>query len=204
MDKDYFIKLTLGVYRVTGLFPPKEPLKLKIREQANNILAGLILCAGNPTKIASSEKKRISENVWQNMEIIKGYFKVAEGQKWIDPSNFLFLKREYNRIRREIENKEDKPKKEDQTSTKPIAPEIIVLKKVNHQDHQLTDRQEKILQLLQRSDKTQVGELAKDFADVSKRTLQRDLEILVSRGLLLRNGSNNGIFYQLKDKSKNL
>ena len=43
MDRDYLIKLTLAVYKVTKIFPSKEPLKFLIREKANQILADFIL-----------------------------------------------------------------------------------------------------------------------------------------------------------------
>ena len=41
MDREYFIQLTLGLYRVTEMLPDKEPLKFKLREKANDILAYL-------------------------------------------------------------------------------------------------------------------------------------------------------------------
>ena len=211
MDKDYFIKLTLGVYRVTKLFPQEEPLKLKIREKANEILANLVLYTGNPVKITSGEKRRISEDVFQDMEIIKGYFKVAEGQDWIDASNFLFLKKEYNKVKRGmIESQEsngseakEEPKQENHDPVKINEPAIVVSKIDKEEEQQLSDRQKKVLQLLQKLHKVKVGELTSNFANISKRTLQRDLEVLVSRGFIIRNGNHNGIFYQYKDKQKN-
>ncbi len=209
MDKDYFIKLTLGVYRVTELFPQKEPLKSKIREKANEILANLISYTGNPVKITPEEKKRLSENVFQDMEIIKGYFKVAEGQDWIDANNFLFLKKEYNKVKRGMIESQDnnrsetkeEPKQENHNSVKANEPAVVILE-TDEEDKQLSDRQKKVLQLLQKLHRVKVGELTSNFTNISKRTLQRDLEVLVSRGFVIRNGSHNGIFYQFKDKQK--
>ena len=43
MNKDYFIKLNRAIYKITETFFEKEPLKFKIREFANDILADLIL-----------------------------------------------------------------------------------------------------------------------------------------------------------------
>ena len=48
MDSNHFFQLTLGVYRVTELFPKGEPLKLKIREKALEILSDLVLASPNP------------------------------------------------------------------------------------------------------------------------------------------------------------
>ena len=186
---------------MTELFPQEEPLKFKIRERANDILAGLILCAGNPVKITAGDKKRITEDVFQNMEIIKGYFKVGEGQKWIDSRNFSLLKKEYNKIRREIGDKEEEIKQNSQNLAESNTVKTIMPVKVDNNE-ELSDRQKRVFQLLKQRHKIKVGELVKAFSNISKRTLQRDLEILASKGFVVRNGSHNGIFYEFKDKQK--
>ena len=38
MDKDFLIQLTTELYRLTLLFPKKEPLRYKMRELADEIL----------------------------------------------------------------------------------------------------------------------------------------------------------------------
>ena len=38
MNAEEIIKLTNAVYKVTDLFPPREPLKMAIRKEALNIL----------------------------------------------------------------------------------------------------------------------------------------------------------------------
>ena len=183
---------------MTAAFSEEEPLKFKIREKANDILADLILCAGNPVKIAPADKKRTIENILRNIAVIKGYFKVAESQEWIDPRNFLVLEEEYNRIKGEIEDQDQEPKKEDHSSEKPHIEKIVVLENTEQESNELSDRQEKVLQLLKQQDEMRVGELIKNFTNVSKRTLQRDLEILTAKGFINRNGKHNGIFYQFK------
>ena len=42
MSADFYIRLTLAVYKVTELFPKDEPLRQNIRDLANEILIGLI------------------------------------------------------------------------------------------------------------------------------------------------------------------
>lgn len=86
MDRDYLIKLTLAVYKVTDIFPKEEPLKSLIREKANQILADSI----------SKEKP---EKIRKDIELINGYLEVAEKQDWVDELNFLVLKREYAKIK---------------------------------------------------------------------------------------------------------
>ena len=39
MNKDFLLKITNELYRLTLLFPKKEPLRYKMRELADDILA---------------------------------------------------------------------------------------------------------------------------------------------------------------------
>ena len=88
MSNDFYIKLTLAVYRVTELFPKQAALKRDIRNLANEILVNLI--------------NNNSENSSRNIEKIKNLFGLAEAQNWIYPRNFLVLEREYDKIEQGI------------------------------------------------------------------------------------------------------
>jgi len=59
VDKDFLIKLTNNLYRLTLLFPKKEPLRYKMRELADEILAN------------QDEEK---------LEILNSFFEVAKSQ----------------------------------------------------------------------------------------------------------------------------
>jgi predicted HTH transcriptional regulator len=59
-------------------------------------------------------------------------------------------------------------------------------------------RQEKILAIVARNDKTQVSDIIKQLPNVTKRTIRRDLDDLIKRGEVARMGSWNQIFYKLK------
>ncbi|MDP3733476.1 MAG: hypothetical protein Q8Q91_02930, partial [Candidatus Daviesbacteria bacterium] len=77
MDKNYLIGLTQNLYRLTLLFPKKEPLRYKMRELANDILA-------KPNK--------------ECLEIILSYFEVAKSQNWVSPSDILNIQEEYSKL----------------------------------------------------------------------------------------------------------
>jgi len=176
MDRDYLIKLTLAVYKVTNVFPDKEPLKFLIREKANQVLADFIL---------KSKEKNIQENI----DVLNGYFGIAEKQNWVDELNFLVLKREYNEIIGELEDKIDKVEKISK-KTKPSNP---------HPDPiLLNNRCEKILDVLKEKEKAQIWEFKKVFPEVTKRTLRRDFEFLLKQRLVVRAGENNNVYYMLK------
>ena len=81
MDKDFLIKLTNNLYRLTLLFPKKEPLRYKMRELADDILA-------KPTE--------------KNLEILNSFFEVVKAQNWVSPSNVLEVQQEYSKLKEEF------------------------------------------------------------------------------------------------------
>ena len=194
MNRDYLIKLTLAIYRVTELFPKEEPLKYKIREMANEILANLlVIYSDNSSKTGLEPLQR---KVFCQIEILEALFELAEAQKWINSQNFLILKREYDKIKKDIE---EQPKIEHQHKPSTTFETKVVLDKsakisINQR---LTERQKKILEILKKRDKIQVWELQKVFPKLSKRTLRRDLESLLSKKLIIRQGKDKDICYRL-------
>ena len=180
MDRDYLIKLTLAVYKVTKIFPNKEPLKSLIREKANQILADFIL---------KNKKKNIQENI----DVLNGYFEIAEKQNWVDELNFLVLKREYNEIREELEDKTDKIEIKEK-----IIKKSLKLSNPHPDPILLNNRCERILEVLKEKEKAQIWEFKKVFPEVTKRTLRRDFEFLLKQRLVIRAGENNNVYYMLK------
>ena len=74
MEKERLIQLTNAVYRLTVLFPKKEPLRYKIREVANCILV-------KPQK--------------EDLEVLQSFFEVAKEQKWVREQDVLAIQAEY-------------------------------------------------------------------------------------------------------------
>lgn len=175
MDRDYLIKLTLAVYKVTDIFPKEEPLKFLIREKANQIL------------VDSISKEKI-EKIRRNIEIINSYFEVAEKQDWVDELNFLVLKREYARIKEGLKSKKG--------SANPIISQKNPKSASPQSD--LSERCRKILEILKQKERAQVWEFKKIFPEVTKRTLRRDFEFLLRQGLIERAGENNNIYYKMR------
>jgi len=180
MDRDYLIKLTLAVYKVTKIFPNKEPLKFLIREKANQILADFIL------------KNKIKD-IEGNIDVLNGYFEIAEKQDWVDGLNFLVLKREYMEIKNDFPNEVEKKDQKEKISKKTLKQsnsnsDLIILNK----------RCERILDILKDKDKAQIWEFKKVFPEVTKRTLRRDFEFLLKQRLVIREGENNNVYYMLK------
>lgn len=170
-NREYLIKLTGAVYKVTAVFPENEPLKFKIREIADEILADLIL------------ESEISNKI----EVLTAFFDLAESQNWVDSKNFLILQQKYNEIKKELLEFSE-PKQQKSVS-------------LSSENQNLSERQKKILQILKNREKTQVGELQKTFSDVSKRTLRRDIDDLLGQGLVDRVGQWNEIYYKVRTEA---
>lgn len=86
MDKEKLIDLTNRLYRQTLLFPKKEPLRYKIREAADEILARFV--KGLP--------------VAKETEALKSYFAVAKFQNWVSYFDILEIEKEYDKISPEV------------------------------------------------------------------------------------------------------
>ena len=64
------------------------------------------------------------------------------------------------------------------------------------QKKELTERQKKILEIVQKNEKTQVADIIKVLPDVTKRTIRRDMDELLKSGQILRAGEFNQISYK--------
>lgn len=169
MDKNNLIELTNKVYKLTLLFPKKEPLRYKIREVADDILA------------CNSGSKKLQEN----LSILKKYFEVAKWQNWVSYFDILEIEKKYDKIGNDLLETVGKP-------ALPIKRDESVFVK------DLDNRKEKILEILKEKERIQVWEVNEILSDVSKRTLRRDFEQLLKQGLVERIGERNNTFYQLK------
>jgi len=169
MDKNYLIQLTQNLYRLTLLFPKKEPLRYKMREVADDIL----------------QKSVSGTDSQDDLEVLDGFFEVAKGQNWVSPVELLRIQEEYNRIKAEIKKIAKRP---------PEPPE----KEIPPTTGGGGSRQGKILTILKEKGRAQVWQVKQVFPEVTKRTLRRDFESLLKKGIIERIGERNATFYQLK------
>lgn len=171
MNRDFFIKLNSATHRIADLLPEGE-LKYSLKRSANNILCDLILITEeNP--ITQTQKKSILPRAFQEFEVLHGYLEQAKEISAGKPENFLILQREYSKI-------------------KPFLGDF------ERETKSLSERQEKIVEILKHKEKAQVWELQKILPQVTKRTLRRDLDGLLRLRLIERIGAWNAVFYCLK------
>ena len=188
MNKDFLIELTKNLYRLTLLFPKKEPLRYKIREVADDILADSPRMAEN-----SKTVKNCSRPIWEELEVLDSFFEVAKTQNWVSPENLLAIQKEYANLIGELKKLKPEGKREEVKENS-----VVKTQPQQFSSQMMLERQEKILAFLREKGKTQVWQVKQIFPEVSKRTLRRDFEFLLKQGKIDRIGERNATFYQIK------
>lgn len=193
MDKEQLKQITLGLYKVTEIFPDREPVKFFLREKASKTLADAVLFfEKNPIKLSEKQKSEIGEEIIKNISLIQVYFDVSKHQGWADSRNFLVLGKEYQKIRDEVE-RQRKPHGFVQAMTGKVVEEAEPAF-----DNFRSERTKKIMEFLKKKDRVQIWELKEVFPEVTKRTLRRDFEYLLANNLVEREGDGKYTFYKVK------
>jgi len=192
MDKEDFIQLTNKLYKLTLLFPKKEPLRYKMRELADEILENLISASLKNLDQSRNLVENSSLPILKDMEVLDSFFEIAKKQNWVSSSDILEIQKEYSKIREELE----KHANLDANSMQRMRMENPV--KEIRKNVSLSERQQKILEILKEKGKAQVWEIKKIFPELTKRTLRRDFEKLLNQGKIERIGERNNTFYQIK------
>jgi len=196
MNKEDSVQLTNNLYRLTLLFPKKEPLRYKMRELADDILANLIKAKTNnpPYKI----DKDCSWQIKEDIEVLDGFFEVAKAQNWVNPQEILKMQEEYNKIKElDRAEKEEKIVMPEQLLQKSSLAAKTPLYFSEGTGLEKSSRCKRILEILREKERIQVWEIKKIFPEISKRTLRRDFEQLFHQGLIERIGERNDTFYRL-------
>ena len=181
--EDKFIQLSSAVYRSLDFFPEGEPLKNRAKDKVLAITEGLVYL----------QKNKDSGQLLEDIEILLNYLKLAKSFGWIDSINFLIVSKEYENIRSQINvASPEKDKSAEKTvdhqlpKKQPKAPEFLI-----------SERQKRILQILREKGQAQVSDFKTVLADVTKRTIRRDLDELLRNKEIIRVGEWNQVFYQI-------
>jgi len=201
--KDKIIELTIKLYKITLLFPKKEPLRYKLREIADEILANYTVWEVfhrfdfNDFEAVEKDKKDLIFNLKKDIEIIISYLEISKWQNWVSYFDILSIEQEYDKIKFVVEKKDIKEETPETKSLIDISKETEQKEKDSLFDD-LDDRKQKIIEILKQKGKVQVGEISDILPQVSKRTIRRDFVQLLEQGLIERIGQSNDTFYKLK------
>jgi len=208
MEKEKIIELTNKVYKITLLFPKKEPLRYKIRETADDIASGItairIALKTNPIDFSIVRKEKqefLFYELQKNFEILKTFFNIAKWQNWVSYFDILEIEEKYDEIYQSLQEMIKKAKDTETQSkveSQEIDQSIANEPKRELNNVSLTERQKKILEFLEKNKRVQVWQVKRIFPNVSKRTLRRDFEQLLKKGIIERKGERNNTFYEIK------
>lgn len=205
--EEKFLKLTNAVYNLLEYFPEKDPLKIRAKEKALAIMDNLTLVFGDKTCPTDRQEKAKSQII-EDIDMLLNYFKLAELQGQLSKINCLIISNEYEKLKREmgipagesIELTQRLPGLDTSLITEKSAqsaPIPILEKETAEEKLDLSTRQKKILDFLQKNQKAQVMDLKAVLPDVTKRTIRRDLDELLKIGKIARLGEWNQVFYKM-------
>lgn len=205
-------KLTLAVYRVTDFFPRDEILKKQVREKANEVLGAVL-----ELEEVFSDKE--VEAILAKIRTIKGYLEIARSLRFVKPVNLIVLEREYDALygilnslnpkkqAQPVQKDKDKVRR-DKTVT---SSQVIDLHKSassstplksnisENIDHKFNPRQKIILNHLRNAKQAKISDFYALFSGISSKTIQRDLQDLVAKRILIKEGEKRWTTYSLND-----
>lgn len=198
MDKDNIINLTKIVYKLSLLFPKKEPLRYKIRELADNILSNWIRYYDfNQFQNNSNNQtnKIFLKEIIKEINVLDSFLEIVQSQQWVSRDDILAIQREYANLNKKIITKiiELKENKKEQKNN-----QLELNSTFSKKRNSFNERWEKIIDFLKKNKKAQVWQIKEIMPEITKRTLRRDFEALLKKGLVERIGEKNNTFYQLK------
>ena len=199
------LDLTSALYRVTELLPRDEPLRRDIRASAGEVFSAAVAYAyGHDTK-------EVVVDVRIAIEILLGYFAMARSLGRINPMNFLVLDREYREFAKAlvvlvpatiIKGGEAAKKFErgaEKESKTVFGKQSVAMKRPQIEERQagdgVNDRQKVILERLAQSGQVKISDFYKTFTGISSKTIQRDLQDLVTRNFIKKEGDKRWTVY---------
>lgn len=208
-------ELTLALYRVTDFFPHGEILKKQLREKANEIFGGIVEY-GHSTNAAQETTVILAK-----IESIKGYLEICRSMRFVKSINITVLEREYDFLaefltkeltdpccstpgveQKEVESLatwEEFAAKEPAPAMSDRKDKMSDIKDVGFKPilSDINNRQKRILEYIQQVQHAKISDFYSVFNGISSKTIQRDLQDLVSKDILKKEGEKRWTTYSL-------
>ena len=206
--------LTLALYRVTDFFPPTEALRRQIREKANDIFEDIVECRHDESFA------RLAPRILGKIDTMKGYLRISAAMRFVRPVNMTILEREYEYIAdyfsQELEGKRhgDRMKDDHHGDHSPRIPREKRIKDpavhdsgsykdktsiVGPAEFEMNERQKMIMDHMHKITTARLSDFFTYFEGVSAKTIQRDLQELVVKNMLKRDGDRRWTIYSLNE-----
>ena len=191
------VALTRATYRVTGLLPGDEPLAKKIRETAVEIFAGVLdlLAAGKKGSVARAASVRIYT--------MQEYLRLAGSLQGVNSLNFAVLEREYGVMAGFLERGAEE-EKEEKVEVRPReekkeAPVAVPSAQLSGESDGISGRQKAILAHINQTQQAKISDFSSLFTGISVKTIQRELQDLVAKNILRKEGEKRWTVYVRND-----
>jgi hypothetical protein len=217
MTKADIFKLTLALYRVTALFPKKEPLKFALRHRALKVFSSLSISEQSSSLLSQAEKANVLKNDLIYLDNLKSLFKLAKEQKWIDSRNFIILEKEYQKLGEILRSRFMEltaikqiagPKAKEEKKLDPFSKTFMAKKEKEERredkeikvsffedPEEMPILEKKILETLKEKGKMKRSEMEELFPSQGVRSLQRKLNGLKNKNLLETARKGRDTFY---------
>lgn len=213
-------RLTEAFYRVTELFPDEEPLKWTLRKKAVEILEKSLRLERESFHSQAEDLKALSGLIADIINLLK----LSCGGTFISRVNFEVLAREYTNLLGFLDSNQGQGTFEIQETIlleeKPTVEKIIDnsntqikmserMSEKNKMSERMSERTAKIIDFFKKSGNQwlNIVDLEKVLKDKDKdekvgpKTIRRDLEILIKKGIVIQGGANRWRKYALKPEN---
>jgi len=198
--EEKFIKLTNAAYTLLEFFPEADPLKNKAKEKVLAIMESLILASESGGWLSfkdyfSADWAKTKVRLVEDIDVVLGYFEIGKSQGWLNSMNCIIVSAEYEKIKKSLNlsvvtDNADKPNRE-YLITNPKNPEASKpAMKQSPPLSKITSRQSQILEFLSKNGQGQVMDFQRVLANVTKRTIRRDLDEILKIGKIDRQGDS--------------
>lgn len=181
--------LTYALYRVTDRMPEQEVLREKLREKALNFMSAVI----------EHDRKDTRPLFFSMAAVIKEYLEISYRMGLMRLVNKTVLEREYDNLAKALSFLNE-PVQE-----KAHGFPIFLRKKISEEGKkiensvvpagEINERQKALLNQLSKTGQGKIGDFHSFFDGISSKTIQRDLQDLIMRNLVKKEGEKRWTTY---------
>ena len=207
-------KLASAIYLITNLFSENEPMKWALRKKASDLVSFIIPYKDTPQSGQSEFVYNLKTRALELVSLIE----VASRGGLVSAMNFSILRQEFNNLveasvvslenaretihtsipPRFFETAESQPiSRSPDYSSKTLAPVKDRPVLSNGSDIKKSNRQNLILSLIRKRKEVTIKDISDIIKDCSEKTIQRELNTFIAKGVLRRMGVRRWSRYSL-------